>query len=318
MIYIRNFSLIFIIQFCSLYAHASDQWGWKVEIEGQNDICYSEVLNSHVSFKHTNKSLANEYKSNPLLFPMHWKIRTSLFTSDVVPFNQVNSLHLSSVRSNKIRELEVITVDGSELDGDDNMGYLYSCKSGDEKYFDRCIPIYYLEVNCLDLNEGITIRKHLKFDHNRNGIKPSSKVYEFKSIQRVNFTEVASILDKFNESSAKRPAEQLANSAQRKAEMNALIAQQEANAKRIARQNNEILTKSPIKTSMFCDSGDLLLMAGESITKLHYKCDLLTESMKLRDLLNYGWEIVREKRTPTQTIFDNTGYIVSLELRKFK
>ena len=316
---------LLITLFFSTNILAQETWGWRVTMEGSDNICYTEDLRPENSLRHASKSLLDEYKSSPLDFSMHWRTRTSLFTSDVIPFQDITLLQLKDINSRAIRQFEATTSNGSVFDGDDNFGYLYSCRQGDETYFKRCIPVYYISVDCLDLNEGVKITKHLKFDHNKNGKLPASKSYQFKSIQKVSLTEAASFLDKYNKSIAARPAlmeqrnaEAQARAAQQDKEARAIAALREANQKRLKAEDDLVLKESPVRTSMFCESGEFLLTAGESITKLDYKCDLLANSMKLRELLNFGWEIARETRTPAPAFFGGTGYVISLELKKFK
>lgn len=89
-------------------------------------------------------------------------------------------------------------------------------------------------------------------------------------------------------------------------------------AQRMEQERIKFITKSPIGTQLFCNSGDILLMPHEDLTSIKFHCTIneKSESIWLNELLRFGWDIASENRAPSETQLGKIGYIVSLRLKR--
>lgn len=96
-------------------------------------------------------------------------------------------------------------------------------------------------------------------------------------------------------------------------------AEQAAKAAELAKEKQSVVVQSPTGTTIFCNSGkNFLLLPGKDINSVVYTCDLLRsgQTIWLNELLNAGWDIASEQRSPEETAYGKTGYVVSLRLKK--
>ena len=132
-------------------------------------------------------------------------------------------------------------------------------------------------------------------------------------------TEITSLVARFEQARAERPARLAGQRAAAEEEARAQVAARSDAMRKDAEKTLSVLRKSPAGTEMFCESStNMLLAVGEPITRANYNCDLLAQkSMGLREILSHGWSVVSERRATLPT-YTGEGLVVSLQLRKIK
>lgn len=88
-----------------------------------------------------------------------------------------------------------------------------------------------------------------------------------------------------------------------------------------AQQNkaDAVINNSPVGARLVCNSGDIMaLRAGQPLTAVSYTCNGtgVGNRIQLQGLLNKGWRLVHETRTPVEGVMGNELFEVSLILER--
>jgi hypothetical protein len=142
------------------------------------------------------------------------------------------------------------------------------------------------------------------------GRVPTLECPQGRSTHTISATEPAVLQATFDSRGQKR-----AQAAQEEERLRKLeLERKQAEAKQKLRA---VIERSAKGTNMFCESSSLL-SAGNPITSLSYRCDLTGRdaNLRLRELLDLGWDVVSESRVPDRNIIGEIAYSISLRMRK--
>ncbi|MCG2586802.1 hypothetical protein [Massilia sp. TS11] len=301
----------------TLPAHAQ---AWSIKFTDSPAVCISQSLAWRTDSARPGK-LQQEYLAAPQAFAPYWKKRTGVFSDyEAIPFADIKAIGAAGVDqvNRGVRLYTATLADGAKVAGDDNFQSLFLCKAGSEKFLNRCIPVHYVKLACIDEKEGTEETVYLNFDHNGNGVRPRDGQVRYPAeIALLSAEQAAPALARFEQAKASLPMrrvaqEALRKEAERREALQRQAAQQEAN-----RERKQVIERSPPGTQMLCESSpDWLVAPGQSLSTVLFRCDLMREPATLRELLDHAWEVSGESRQPVQTMTGATAYQVSLRLKK--
>lgn len=199
----------------------------------------------------------------------------------------------------------------------DNVSGLFACPASTANPSngvlpDTCVNVWQLRFTCENLESGKKSLTHVVFDSNGNGARlPNST--QLVKLTRLEQDEAASL--RVQHEARHQVLQQEARREQ---------ARKEEMTERARRQNAEnqvrqlAVLNSKVGTSIFCSSGDWLLMPGSSMGRLVVRCNDLPNPLSIQELINKGWQIVNQVALPQTSVGGEVGASISFQATKVR